>query len=163
MVSRLNCKRGKHRMHLKVPPPAVFVIAVALLALGHWLLPALSLQFPGQIALALTVGPAGLIPAIQALLEFIAKKTTVNPRAPETATKLVTGGIYGISRNPMYLGLFCMLLGVALFLGTLTALVILPAFIWYLTEFQIKPEEASLRKLFGSDYEDYANRVRRWI
>ncbi|MCK7611666.1 methyltransferase family protein [Roseibium sediminicola] len=150
-------------MHLRVPPVAVFLIAAALLAAGHFLLPMLSLTFPGQVSLALLLGLTGLVPGLQAVLEFVARKTTVNPMAPETATTLVTGGIYRISRNPMYLGLLCILLALALFWGTLTVIVIAPAFVWYMTEFQIKPEEDSLRQLFGEEYKTYLAEVRRWI
>jgi len=150
-------------MHLKVPPVAVFLIAAALLAAGHYLLPSLSVSYPGQVSAALLLGLAGLVPGLQAVVEFIARKTTVNPMAPETATTLVTGGIYRVSRNPMYLGLACVLLAVAIFFGTLTALVIIPGFVWYMTEFQIKPEEDSLRQVFGEDYETYLGEVRRWL
>ncbi|WP_269583037.1 methyltransferase family protein [Roseibium sp. Sym1] len=150
-------------MHLKVPPVAVFLIAVALLAAGHYLLPALSLSFPGQVNLALLLGLAGVVPGIQAVLEFIARKTTVNPMTPDTATTLVTGGIYRISRNPMYLGLLCVLLAIAIFWGTLTALAVIPGFVWFMTEYQIKPEETALRKVFGADYDAYLAKVRRWI
>ncbi len=126
-------------------------------------MPALSLTFPGQIGVALLLSLAGLVPGIRAVLEFMARKTTFNPMAPETATTLVTGGICRISRNPMYLGLLCLLLAFAIYLGTLTAVVILPGFVWYMTEFQIKAEEDSLRQVFGQDFEDYLGKVRRWI
>lgn len=150
-------------MSLKIPPVAVFLMAVALLAAGHFLLPALTFTFPAQIGLALVLGLSGLVPGLQAVLEFIARKTTVNPMAPDTATTLVTGGIYRFSRNPMYLGLLCLLLAIAIYWGTLTVIVVAPLFVWYMTEFQIKPEENSLRKVFGSDYETYLGEVRRWI
>lgn len=150
-------------MRLKVPPVAVFLIAALLLFGGAWLLPGLNIAIPGRMVFAILLVIAGLVPGGQAVLEFLRKKTTVNPMAPETATSLVTGGIYRISRNPMYLGLLCLLLALAVWLGTLTAIVILPAFVWYMTEFQIKPEEDSLRRLFGAAYEAYVRRVRRWI
>ena len=66
-------------MSLKIPPVAVFLMAVALLAAGHFLLPAFTFTFPGQIGLALVLGLSGLVPGLQAVLEFIARKTTVNP------------------------------------------------------------------------------------
>jgi len=150
-------------MHLKIPPPAVFLAAVLLLVAGHWFVPALSFVFPGQVSIALLLGLAGIVPGLQAVLEFVARKTTINPTAPETATTLVTGGIYRISRNPMYLGLVCLLLAAAVFWGTLTVIAVAPAFVWFITEFQIKPEENSLRQVFGADYETYLSDVRRWI
>ena len=150
-------------MHLKVPPPAIFLVAVLLLAAGHRVLPSLSITLPGQVSAALLLGLAGIVPGLQAVIEFIARKTTIDPRAPEKASTLVTGGIYRFSRNPMYLGLLCLLLAFALFWGTLTVIVVAPLFVWYMTEFQIKPEEDRLRQVFGADYEAYLAEVRRWI
>ena len=43
------------------------------------------------------------------------------------------------------------------------ALLLVPVFIWYLTEFQIKPEERALTALFGDDYRAYCQKVRRWL
>ena len=63
----------------------------------------------------------------------------------------------------MYLGMAILLTGWSLYLGTLAALLIVPAFVWLLTEIQIKPEEAALESVFGADYQSYKTRVRRWI
>ncbi|MEO9530584.1 isoprenylcysteine carboxylmethyltransferase family protein [Roseibium sp.] len=150
-------------MHLKVPPVAVFLIAAGLLAAGAWLLPVLNVAAPGRLVPAALLALAGMVPALQAVRAFVKKKTTFNPMAPDRATTLVSGGIYRFSRNPMYLGLACLLMALALCLGTLTAVVIVPGFVWYMTEFQIRPEEDSLRKRFGDAYDDYRAQVRRWI
>ena len=75
----------------------------------------------------------------------------------------MTTGLYLISRNPMYLGLVCFLMAFSIYLGTLSAIIIVPTFIWFLTEFQIKPEEDNLKKVFGIAYLDYMKRVRRWV
>ncbi|MES0879572.1 methyltransferase family protein [Roseibium sp. SCP14] len=150
-------------MHLKVPPVAVFLIAALLLYAGAKLLPQLSLSFPGQSLIAALLVCAGILPGGQAVLAFIKNKTTVNPTAPDRATTLVTEGCYRFSRNPMYLGLLCLLLAMAAYFGTLTALIVVPAFIWFMTEFQIKPEEEALQNVFAQDYQAYLARVRRWI
>ncbi|MCX2723413.1 methyltransferase family protein [Roseibium salinum] len=150
-------------MRLKVPPVAVFIVAVLLLGAGAWLLPQLSIAFPGQTILAALLVVAGAILGAQGVLLFRRARTTVNPMTPEAATKLVTDGVYRITRNPMYLGLLSLLLAVAVYLGTLTALVVLPAFVWYMSAFQIRPEEERLIEIFGDDYRDYRGKVRRWI
>ena len=150
-------------MHLKIPPPGVFLIAALLLAAGAWLLPQLTVSFPGQFFIAGILVVAGLLPGVQAVLAFSRNRTTVSPTEPDSATTLVTSGFYRFSRNPMYLGLLCLLLAMTVYIGTLTALIIVPTFIWYLTEFQIKPEEEALRRLFGQEYEAYLQAVRRWI
>ncbi|TYC63631.1 isoprenylcysteine carboxylmethyltransferase family protein [Rhodobacterales bacterium] len=150
-------------MRLKVPPVAVLAVAALLLVAFHLLLPSLTITFAGQSFLALVFVVVGLVPGLQAVRSFRATKTTVNPMKPDEATKLVTSGVYRYTRNPMYVGLLCLLIAIALFLGTLSALVILPAFVWYMTEFQIKPEEDSLRLIFGAEYADYTSHVRRWV
>ena len=105
----------------------------------------------------------GLIPDVLALLTFVRKKTTVNPMTPDKSTTLVTDGIYRISRNPMYLGLLFLLVAASLYFSSFLSVLIIPVFIWYLTEFQIKPEEESLKQVFGDDYESYLKKVRRWV
>jgi protein-S-isoprenylcysteine O-methyltransferase Ste14 len=72
-------------------------------------------------------------------------------------------GIYRISRNPMYLGFFLLLTGLAIFLSNVIAIVILPLFILYMNRFQIEPEERVLTYLFGQEFVDYKLRVRRWL
>jgi protein-S-isoprenylcysteine O-methyltransferase Ste14 len=78
------------------------------------------------------------------------------------ASSLVVTGIYRHTRNPMYLGGLVMLSGWALFLATLSACLFLPLFVAYLTRFQIIPEEKVLRARFGTEFDDYVKRVRRW-
>ena len=63
----------------------------------------------------------------------------------------------------MYVGLFLILLGWAVWLQSASNLAVLFAFFLWLNEMQIKPEEAALRKVFGQGYIDYCKRVRRWI
>jgi len=81
---------------------------------------------------------------------------------PSKASSLVVTGIYGYTRNPMYLGGLVMLSAWALFLAKLSACFFLPLFVAYLTRFQIIPEERVLRARFGTEFDDYTKRVRRW-
>ncbi|WP_434052655.1 MAG: isoprenylcysteine carboxylmethyltransferase family protein [Roseibium sp.] len=150
-------------MKLKVPPPLVLLVAVTMtFAAASWF-PGLTFNFPGQFVLAAILFFLGLIPDVLALLTFVRKKTTVNPMTPEKSTTLVTDGIYRISRNPMYLGLLFLLVAASLYFSSFLSILIIPAFIWYLTEFQIKPEEESLLRVFGERYEAYMRKVRRWV
>ena len=150
-------------MKLKVPPPLVLVVAVMLTyAAGSWF-PGLTFRFPGQVVLAVIMFFLGLVPDLLALLTFVRRKTTVNPMKPGDASTLVTDGIYRISRNPMYLGLLFLLVAASLFFSSYLSLLIIPVFVWYLTEFQIKPEEEILKERFGETYEKYLRKVRRWV
>lgn len=76
---------------------------------------------------------------------------------------LVTHGVYARTRNPMYLAMALILLGVAITVGALSALLVPPLFMAIVQWRYIHPEEAMLRDLFGDDYTAYCARVRRWL
>ncbi len=97
------------------------------------------------------------------LLAFRAARTTVNPLHPEKASALVSAGVYRVTRNPMYVGMLCLLLAWAAFLATPAVLVGPLLFVLYITRFQIIPEERILRERFGEPYVEYMKQVRRWI
>jgi protein-S-isoprenylcysteine O-methyltransferase Ste14 len=82
---------------------------------------------------------------------------------PSRATRLVTDNVFSISRNPMYLGLLLLLIGRALWLGTLSVWLIPPLFLFVTTYVQIVPEEQALTQLFGAQYDAYRRDVARWI
>jgi len=150
-------------MRPMIPPPVFGLIAAGLLWAADRYLPGLSVSFPGQAMVAVIVAAIGVMIETVGIAAFVRQKTTVNPLRPERANSLVISGLYRYSRNPMYLGMAFLLCGWALYLGTLSVLVIVPAFIWVLTEVQIKPEEVALEALFGEDYRAYMQRVRRWL
>jgi protein-S-isoprenylcysteine O-methyltransferase Ste14 len=103
----------------------------------------------------------GLAISYAAERQFIQVGTTVHPSG-ETC-QLVTDGIYHYSRNPMYLGMTLTLLGVAMLLGTLTPLVVIPLFIGWIKRQFIRQEEQMLATQFGEDWLEYKAQVRRWI
>lgn len=76
---------------------------------------------------------------------------------------LVTGGVYRLSRNPMYLGMAAILLGCAVTVGSSSALLVPPLFMVIIEWRYIRPEEELLRGLFAGEYEAYCQRVRRWL
>jgi protein-S-isoprenylcysteine O-methyltransferase Ste14 len=63
----------------------------------------------------------------------------------------------------MYLSLLLYLLAWAVYLSSMWALLLVPMFMLYINEFQIKPEERALSSLFGPEYAAYRERVRRWL
>jgi len=94
---------------------------------------------------------------------FLRSRTTVHPLRLENNRALVTGGIYRLTRNPMYLGLLLLLVGFAIRLGSLTPFLVLPLFVSAMNRFQIAHEERFLSERYGRDYDDYRRRVRRWL
>jgi protein-S-isoprenylcysteine O-methyltransferase Ste14 len=129
----------------------------------HRLAPQLARPFSGQRELAVVLAVSGIALALAGVLSFRRTQTTVDPRYPERVNALVTAGVYRVSRNPMYLGMLLCLAALAVWLGNLLAVLILPLFVAYLSRFQIEPEERAIRTRFGDEYVDYCSRVRRWL
>jgi len=148
---------------LKIPPVAVVLILMALMLLPALTLPGFLWSMMLKVALLAAFGLAGLLCALLGVVSFARARTTVNPLAPETASTLVTGGIYRYTRNPMYLGLMIFLIGWGLFLASPPAVLLAFLFVPYMNRFQIRPEEQALGALFGPDYEKYRAKVRRWL
>ena len=147
----------------RIPPPLVGA-AVALLM---WSCAGLGPQWPLSPEVRLSV--TGVLVAIgigfdfTGLVAFLRRKTTINPLKPENATALVTDGIYRITRNPMYVGMAFLLMAWAVWLSAIVPLAGPFVFVLYITRFQIVPEERVLARMFGTAYQDYASRVRRWL
>ena len=105
----------------------------------------------------------GALIEVAALVTLWRSRTTINPVHPERARRLVTGGIYRVSRNPMYLSLLLLLAAYALRLDAWAAWLGPLGFWAYVTRFQILPEERVLADKFGPDYRRYRERTRRWL
>lgn len=151
------------KLELLIPPPIVALLCAALIwgagiVFAQFNISSNVLSWVGLIMIGLGL----LIDVVSALL-FMKRKTTINPMKPGDSEKLVTDGFYTFTRNPMYLGLLFILIGIALRTGSLFAMPILVGFVAYLTQFQIKPEEKALEETFGDEFRDYLNRVRRWL
>ncbi len=82
---------------------------------------------------------------------------------PGSASALVDSGLYRLTCNPMYLGFLLALLGWAVFLSHILALLLLPAFILYMNRFPIALEERALAPPFDQPFVAYKARVRRWL
>ncbi|MGI2258672.1 methyltransferase family protein [Shewanella sp. GXUN23E] len=150
-------------MALKIPP----LLLVLLFVGAAWLSSRAGFGWAWADAVRwgwlLGFGIAGFAVAFAGVQAFRRGQTTVNPTRPEKASCLIDGGIYQYTRNPMYLGFALALTGWGGYLADPLALAWVPLFIWYLTAFQIKPEERALTALFGDEYLSYCRTVRRWL
>jgi protein-S-isoprenylcysteine O-methyltransferase Ste14 len=111
----------------------------------------------------LAIASTGVAFSAAGIVQFHRSRTTVNPKKPETASVLVSSGVFKITRNPMYVGLALVLVGWAAFLSSPWTLVGPLAFGAYINRFQITPEERALSVLFGGEYSAYKATVRRWL
>lgn len=146
------------------PPPLIFLGFLLLgWALERWVLTDISLGLPDQTrrwgAVILVV--AGFALEALATERFRSQRTAVEPWKPTTA--LATDGIYGISRNPIYVGFTVIYAGLALGMDAPVAMgLILPCLI-VVDRYVIAREERYLEAKFGQAYRDYQARVRRWL
>jgi protein-S-isoprenylcysteine O-methyltransferase Ste14 len=144
-----------------IRPPVLFALCLAAGALLEWALPPARFEDPWRwpVGIALFVG--GLALAGSAMRQFRRAGTNVPTWKPTTA--LVTGGPYRFTRNPIYIGLSLIHLGIAALAGSLwIALMLLP--VLAVLHFGIVlREERYLERMFGEDYRAYRSRVRRWI
>lgn len=151
-------------MKHKIPPPIVaLTILICMWVFDlflHWLQFSLSYSW----VIAIVIAGTGMSFIAIGVRSFSKKETTVNPLKPDTASSLVNEGIYRFTRNPMYVGLLIIVIAWGVFLSNGLILLLGPIFfVFYINQFQIKPEEEALETLFGEDYLAYKTKVRRWI
>jgi protein-S-isoprenylcysteine O-methyltransferase Ste14 len=150
-------------LELKIPPPAVAMLIAAAMWVLSLAAPAFQLPTFVRAVTASAIALVGGGFSLAGILEFRRAKTTVNPMKPQSASSLVTSGVYRFTRNPMYVGLLFVLVGWAVCLSAAWPLVGPVAFVVYIGRFQIAPEEHVLAELFGRGYSAYKSGVRRWL
>lgn len=147
----------------KIPPPIVVLIVAAAMWPLASVAPFIPLDSFWRWIIAAGLAAGGLLIAYSGVRDFARAKTTINPVNIDAASALVTTGIFAYTRNPMYLGWTVVLLGWAVFLGGVWTVLGPIAFVAFVSRFQILPEEKALAGKFGSSYESYKKKVRRWI
>lgn len=150
-------------LELKLPPPVVTLLALGLMLKLAYLTPAFRIALPGRFVIGIVVAGLGIAITIAGFRALRRADTTISPLAPHKIVTLVTGGVYARTRNPMYLGLVLVLIGIAAAAAHPLALMVAMLAAWYLDRFQIQPEERVLSERLGSVYRAYTARVRRWL
>ena len=154
---------------VKVPPPLIFVFFVLVGAAVHgWVMPLMLILpetfVPGlwlRIGLGVLVFGAGVIGLRTCFAGF--KRTGQDVAPWERTPEIIVSGLYRYSRNPMYVGLAVLQVGLGIGLGNLwiVGLVLVPVIA--VTFLAVVPEEAYLTEKFGESYVKYKSSVRRWI
>jgi len=147
---------------LNLPPPIWALIYVLIAGVISWFLnwskmPGLPLPTLGILLVAIS----WILP-VWAFVLFRREGTEIEPTSATNRT-LVTRGPYQFTRNPMYLGLVVLTLGIAIWVGAWPMFGAPIALFATANWVHIPFEEASMRRQFGSAYDDYVARVRRWI
>jgi len=144
-----------------IHPPVILLVHLLAAFLLNWFLP-LPFEFPKALEWTGYIFVfAGLGFAVSAVSRFGRMQTTLDPHGSVSA--IVTSGPYRFSRNPIYLGFVCTLIGLPLAVGNYWGVVLSPLLMLLLYRLVIKHEEAYLEKKFKDVYTSYKSRVRRWL
>ncbi len=143
------------------PPPAIFGVSF-LAGLGiDFIYPSPSMPLWLQLGSGIAFVVAGVLLIRSSMQSIDQAGTTYNPYAASTA--LVTSGIYRHTRNPGYLGLAVIQIGLAMMIDSPWIVVTTIVAVVITSQFVIKLEEEKLGRTFGQEYQDYVTMVRRWI
>ena len=148
-------------MSNKIPPPIVTLFFGLCIYFSRPYFPEFSSSLLNSLSVISFV--VGISIFVAAVSSFKKQKTTVNPISIEKASSLVINGIFKYSRNPMYLGMSFILVGLAFKFNLIGGLLFTSIFMSFITIFQIKPEEVAMEKLFEQQWKDYIKNVRRWL
>jgi protein-S-isoprenylcysteine O-methyltransferase Ste14 len=146
---------------VRVHPPILLLLHIFAAFLLNWLF-ALPFTFPKilvwvgylliLVGIGLATGAAG---------RFMKEQTTLDPHG--SVSEIVTSGPYRFSRNPIYLGFVCLLIGFPFIFRSYWGLILSPVLMVSLHQLVVKHEEAYLEIKFGDIYTRYKSRVRRWL
>jgi len=140
-------------------PPVWTLLAIVVVIIGNLLLPEFLFDF--QIRWIGTAGMvAGLGLIVWSAFWFRRKKTTIDPH--ERPTTLLIEGPYRVSRNPIYLGMAVICLGVVIYVGNPIGIFPALGLIWILHHRFVLPEENGLIEVFGDEGKAYVAETRRW-
>jgi len=142
-------------------PPVLLLVAVVLMVALHYVLPvARWLAWPWRALGALPITVAVLV-GFWGAVQFRRHDTTIIPF--EQSTALIAEGPYRYSRNPLYLSMTLILVGLWILLGSLSPAVVVPLFVWWISSRFIANEERHLEAQFGRTYLEYKTKVKRWL
>jgi protein-S-isoprenylcysteine O-methyltransferase Ste14 len=145
----------------RIPPPVFFLVAIVVMILlnlfvpiGRWL------HYPWKY-FGIIIIVLGFSLSLGSGIFF--RKLGTNPRPGSRANLIVTKGPFKYTRNPMYLGLITMLIGISILLGTLSPLIVIPIMFRILhTQFVLR-EEKLMEEWFGQSYVEYKSKTPRWL
>ncbi|MCH2546479.1 MAG: isoprenylcysteine carboxylmethyltransferase family protein [Alphaproteobacteria bacterium] len=144
-----------------IVPPVWLLIAMILMYGLRALFPIMAVvpenyTFIGQVFVF-----AGFSVMYLAIQAFKKAQTPLKPFVP--VKSLVVNGPFRYSRNPIYMGMFLVVIGWAIYLEALSPWFVAMAFIFAIANFWVKPEEIQMEREMGDAYLRYKNEVRRWL
>ena len=146
---------------IKILPPTYFFVYLVGALVLHYFIPQLKVLPLPYTLFGLVPVSFGIMLNIWANSLFQLNNTTVKPYG--IPTTMIHEGPYKFSRHPMYLGFVVVLLGVAILLGNVLALLAPLAMFFTIEKIFVPYEEKIMEEHFGEEYLEYKSRVRKWI
>lgn len=157
----MNYDRDACPRMLQYRPPRIAVSLLAAAALLQLLAPFAWQTLPSSVVAGALAAALGFAIMLRGWWLFREHGTAICPTAQ--ATTLITNDVYALTRNPMYLGIVLMLLGIAIASGGLFFYLAALGFFLIIDVVFCPFEERRLEALFGDRFNGYRERVRRWL
>lgn len=145
----------------KIMPTTWLLVAILLVLALHFVIPGPKVIPAGWNLLGILPVVIGVTLNMVADKDFHRANTTVKPF--QVSSALLTGGVFRLSRNPMYLGFVLILFGLAFLLRTVSPYLVVVVFAIFIDRVFIQGEEEMLSRDFGVDWEAYCKKTRRWL
>ena len=154
-------KNEQDNAGVKFPPPLIYATAIVLgIGLERlWSLNMQAINFLHPVGIGL-IGLSFLL-AASGFREFARAQTAIRPDRPTSA--IMSTGPYRFTRNPLYLALALLQVGIGLVLGNGWVVILVVPVLFIITFYVIHREEAYLERKFGAEYLAYKSSVRRWV
>jgi protein-S-isoprenylcysteine O-methyltransferase Ste14 len=153
----------KDHAQVRTIPPLIPLTFIVIAWLIHKYVYALSIPLSADVQKIIAYITMFIATVLFSFSLYFFFKTRQNPEPHTPTNALYTGGVFKITRNPIYLGFLVAQIVVAVKLNNLYVILFIPVVMWFLNTWVIDPEETYLEKLFGQQYLDYKKKVRRWL
>lgn len=160
-VEMFYLSRDKMRARSLHLPPTYHLMAIIVMIALNSIFPLKEIILAPYNYLGFTFVLIGTGMSLGGAFMFGKAKTPIIPF--KKSTRLLTTGLYRYTRNPMYLGMILVLIGVFILLGSITPFLVIPPFVWLMQRKFVAVEERHLEETFGEQYRAYKQTVRRWI
>ncbi len=154
-------KTARDSARVLAPPPLIYAAFLGLGYFARGLFPHQLVAPPYNWTFGFVLVLIGMALVLLPASNLLRAKTALNPY--RATSRIVTTGLFGISRNPIYLGLTAAYLGIAIAFNLTVAVLLTPLILLAMHYGVIRREEAYLERKFGDEYLQYKASVRRWL
>ena len=145
----------------KVQPPMIFGFFVLISLLFNYFFIQINFKVIFMLPIGVLISIFGIVMNMWAMNKYRLYKTSPHPK--HQPFKLIIDGPYKFSRNPLYLGTFFMIFGFGLASGIWLMCVASILSLIFINFLVVIPEEKYMQNMFGTDFDLYVRKVRRWL